>query len=68
MEQQLPEGRTLTDKDIEALAVMLEKRLEKKFYHDLGKGIWGLVWKVLVGSLLLLAAHGANDKIIGWWK
>lgn len=61
-----PEGpRTLTDADVGAIALALETRLTKKFYQDLGKGFWGLVWKALLGFLVFLAAQGAANQ---WWK
>lgn len=56
--------RTLTDADIEALVRILEQRLEKKFYHDLGKGLWGMAWKGLMAVLLFVAAYGAG--VIRW--
>lgn len=51
--------RTITDDDVEAIAAALESRLAKKFYYDLGKGVWGIVWKALVGVVLAIAAYGA---------
>lgn len=56
--------RTLTQADVDALAAALEKRLEKKFYHDLGKGFWSLVLKGLLGVLVFVAAQSAHQ----WWK
>jgi hypothetical protein len=54
----------LTDADVTALAVALEKRLEKKFYHDLGKGLWGLTLKAILGALIFIAAQHSTP----WWK
>ena len=41
-------GRALTDADIEALA----KALKTEFYTNLGKGVWSLVWKVIITALV----------------
>lgn len=57
--------RLLSDADVEAIAAALEKRLTNKFYRDLGKGFWGLVWKALLGFLVFVAAQGAVNK---WWS
>lgn len=58
------ERRTLTDADVQALAGELEKRMEQKFYRDLGKGLWGLVWKAVLGFLVFTAAQHSGP----WWK
>jgi hypothetical protein len=58
--------RSLTEEDINAIAEALEKRLENKFYRDLGKGFWGLVTKGLLLLLLFIAAQGAFNG--NWWK
>ena len=36
-------NRTLTDEDIEAITVALEKKMTHKIYHDLGKGLFGMI-------------------------
>lgn len=54
--------RTLSDADVEAIANALEERIVKKFYLDLGKGVFDVVWKVLVGGLIMIAAYGAVGK------
>jgi hypothetical protein len=46
--------RSLTDADIEALA----KALKDEFYTNLGRGVWALVWKVLVTAAVGVAAYG----------
>jgi hypothetical protein len=51
--------RNLSDGDVAAIVDALEVRLTDKFYRDLGKGLWGLVWKVLIGALLFVASYGA---------
>lgn len=55
----MSEQRTLSDGDVAAIVEGLEKRLTDKFYRDVGKGIWGLVWKALLGVALVVAAYGA---------
>lgn len=57
------EARNLTDKDVEAIVDALEERITKKFYTDLGKGVWATVWRLLVALALFLAAYGANKGI-----
>lgn len=51
--------RKLTDEDVLAIVDALETRVTDKFYRDLGKGLWGLVWKTLVALMLFVAAYGA---------
>lgn len=58
------EERTLTEADVEAIASALEAKLVKKFYLDLGKGVWDVAWKVIVGGLIALAAYGALGKYL----
>ena len=53
------EQRKLTDGDVVAIVDALEARLTDKFYRDLGKGLWGLCWKALIGALVFVAAYGA---------
>lgn len=63
------EERTLSDADIEAITKALEKRLTDKFYKDLGQGLWGLVWKVVLGFIIFVAAQGMYGKAPwkGWF-
>ena len=56
------EKRTLTDADIDAICVALQARIEKRFYQDLGRGLWGLVWKAALGFLIFVAAQGASNR------
>lgn len=51
--------RQLSDADVTAIVDALEERLTDKFYHDVGKGLWGMVWKSFVGALVFVAAYGA---------
>ena len=57
------EDRKLTDDDVDAIVDALEKRMMHKFYNDLGKGVWGLVWKALIFTLVGLAAYGSFKGI-----
>jgi hypothetical protein len=50
--------RALTDADIKALADELEDRLVRRFYLNLGRGVWGLIWRAVMVGLLGLAAWG----------
>lgn len=51
--------RALTDSDIRALADELERQLTERFYTNLGRGLWSIVWRALVGAAVALAAYGA---------
>lgn len=53
-------SRSITDADAEAIAARLEQRLTQKFYRDLGKGVWGIIWKALVVAALFVAGYGAS--------
>lgn len=55
-------SRTLTDADVEAIAEALQTKIEKRFYQDLGRGIWGLVWKATLGFIVFVAAQGSINK------
>ncbi|QJQ31831.1 hypothetical protein GV829_04680 [Sphingomonas lacunae] len=55
----MSERRTLTDADVAAIADALETKLESRFYANLGKGVWAIVWKVIIAALLFIAAYGA---------
>lgn len=56
----MTEGRNLTDGDVEAIVDALEERITKKFYTDLGKGVWAAVWRTLLTAALIVAAYGAT--------
>lgn len=58
-------ARLLTDSDIEAIADVLEERLVKRFYLNLGQGVWGLAKKGIVAALLILAAYGSVSHLGG---
>jgi hypothetical protein len=51
--------RNLTDADVAALVDAFEVRMTDKFYRDLGKGFWGMVWKAVVLACIAMAAYGA---------
>ena len=51
----IEEGRTLTDKDIEAIVELLKTEIVTDFYGEVGKGIWGTVKKAIIQILLLFA-------------
>jgi len=50
--------RRLSDEDIDALANILEERFAERFYLNLGKGVWNVVWKTLVMTICAIAAYG----------
>ena len=50
--------RALTDEDIDALAEALERTLSDRFYHNLGRGFWGLIWRGMILAGMALAAYG----------
>lgn len=53
------ERRSLTDADVEAIVTVLQARVTKQFYTDLGRGVWGLAWRGIVIALVAIAAFGA---------
>ena len=52
------ENRNLTDEDVKALAKEVMLGLKSEFYSDLGKGVWGLAWKVILVVIVGLACYG----------
>ena len=60
------ETRKMTDDDIKALADELEGRLVKRFYFNIGRGVWGVIWRALIGLIVLIAAYG-SVKGGKWW-
>lgn len=56
------EIRTLTDADIEAIATALQERLVRDFYKNLGKGVFGWVWRAVVIVFILAAFYGATRE------
>ncbi|HEX4327028.1 MAG TPA: hypothetical protein VH105_09420 [Burkholderiales bacterium] len=51
--------RNLTEDDVIAVVDELERRLVERFFSNVGKGVWQLVWRALVALMVLLAAYGA---------
>ena len=56
-------NRHLTDEDVVAIVDALEKRMTEKFYRDLGKGFWGMIWKGIVAGAVIIAAYGAFKSL-----
>jgi hypothetical protein len=57
------EARTLTDADIAAIVERAEKVIVDRFYSDLGRGFWRIVWGSIITGLVALAAFGAGKGI-----
>lgn len=56
----MPENnRVLTDDDVDAITDALEKRMTDRFYNDIGKGVWSMVWKAIVIAIVGIAAYGS---------
>lgn len=55
--------RNLTDADVDAIVEALSAKVKQEFYADLGRGVWGIAWKVIVGLLIGLAAYGSLKGI-----
>ena len=51
--------RKITDADVDAITESLRRKIITEFYQDLGKGVWGWVWKVIVMAIVGIAAYGA---------
>lgn len=51
--------RNLTDADVDAIVAALTSKVKQEFYADLGRGVWGVAWKAIVGLLIGLAAYGS---------
>ena len=50
--------RSLTDADIEAIVASLEERLTTALYKNVGKGVWALFQKAVIGVIITVAAYG----------
>lgn len=55
-----PNNRLLTDEDVRAITDALEQRVVERFYGDLGKGVWTLVWRAIVLGILAVAVYGST--------
>lgn len=51
-------NRNLTDDDVIAIADALEGRIAKRFYLNLGKGVWGMLWRGVVAVIVFISAYG----------
>lgn len=51
-------GVRLSDDDVNRIALALESQITKRFYMNLGKGLWAMVWKGIILFLLAMAAYG----------
>lgn len=58
------ENRNLTDADVSAIVGAMKEQIIKEFYEDLGKGVWSLLWKLIVSGGVVVAAYGAGKGII----
>ena len=57
----MPEAeRNLTDDDVKAIVDQMENRLAERFYGDLGRGVWSVVWKAIVVGMIAVAAYGST--------
>lgn len=58
-----PRNRNLTDADVEAMSArvadIIEKRIEERFYTNIGRGVWAAAWRIILAALLVIAAYGA---------
>lgn len=50
--------RNLTDADVEAIVNAFEKR----FYLNLGKGVWSYVWKAIILIAIGIAGYSISHK------
>jgi len=51
--------RNLTEDDVHAVVDELERRIVERFFSNVGKGVWNLVWRTLVVLMVVVAAYGA---------
>jgi hypothetical protein len=52
-------ARKLSEEDITAVVDELERRIVERFFSNVGKGVWNLVWRSLIVLMVVLAAYGA---------
>ncbi len=50
----------LSEEDRDAIARKVFSRFQDQFYMNVGKGLWRLVWKVVILGLIAIAAYGAG--------
>jgi hypothetical protein len=53
-------NRTLSDDDVKAIAAQIESGITQRFQLNVGRGVLGLVWKVVLYALIITAAYGAG--------
>jgi len=53
----LPQGRNLSDADLDVLAAKLERRLSEQLVRKAGIGILQLAWRGVLLAILALAAY-----------
>jgi hypothetical protein len=56
----MPEERKLSDDDVRAIVDEMEQRMTERFYGDIGRGVWAVVWKAIIAALVLVAAYGST--------
>lgn len=62
MESQVAnEKRNFTDADIAALVA----KMKDEFFTNVGKGVWGFLWKGILMGLIALSIYGAGKH---WWE
>jgi len=59
-------GRSLTDGDVKAIVDSLETRMVEKFRADVGRGVIGTVWRVLIWAFFLALGYLAVRGIELW--
>lgn len=52
-------ARKLSEEDVTAVVDELERRIVERFFSNVGKGVWNLVWRGLIVLMVVLAAYGA---------
>ncbi|MYM31478.1 hypothetical protein GTP58_24395 [Duganella sp. CY15W] len=57
------EDRKLSDADVNAIVDQLETKVAERFYGDLGRGVWGVVWKAIIVAIVGIAAYGSMKGI-----
>lgn len=58
-------NHVLTEQDIEQIVDRVCDKLERKMYLNIGKGLMGIIWKLVVMSAIALAGYGAG---VHWFK
>ena len=61
-----PERRAarLTEQDRQAIADAIWETAKRDLYLNAGKGVVNLVWKMVIGTVVLLAVYGYSH---GWF-